>query len=257
MSSAHYPAKAKDRPGPHEDSLLRQHLGDRRFVLTLPRAIALQALHPAIGAALAEHASSRLWHHKKRTVSQMIYLVYSGRDAAPVIRNGHEHLRGVDGFGRRYHALHPEIFLFQHATYVDALVHSVEVFGGGLSAPRRERLYAECCAWFRGHGISDRHLPVTWPEFIEYFEQACATTLTRGPHADALASQVLRPDAWLPRRVPSFAVRALLHPRAAELFDSRPDATDRHAFTAYAAAVRTTAALSSRRRRYLLQTRVL
>ncbi|MBP2193070.1 oxygenase MpaB family protein [Nocardia goodfellowii] len=242
--------------GPSGSSLLRRHLGDRRFVLTLPRAIALQVLHPAIGAALTEHAPNRLWEHKKRTVLQMIYLVYSDRDARPVIRFGHEHVKGLDGFGRRYHALHPEIFFFQHATYVEALMHSVEAFGGGLSASAREQLYAECCSWFRGYGISDRHMPETWAAFVAYFEETCATTLVRGPHADALAAQVLRPDSWLPRRLPSYAVRALLHGRAAELFEISCSAMDRRAFAAYAATVRAKAAISSPRQRYLLQTRV-
>ncbi|MGV9822388.1 oxygenase MpaB family protein [Nocardia xishanensis] len=61
-------------------NVLRRHLGDRRFALTLPRAVALQVLHPAIAAALREHAPNRLWEHKRRAVGGMINIAYSERD---------------------------------------------------------------------------------------------------------------------------------------------------------------------------------
>ncbi|MFB7718670.1 hypothetical protein [Nocardia sp. NPDC056100] len=60
--------------------LLRRQLGDRRFLLLLPRAVGLQILHPAIAAALLEHAPNRLWAHKKRAITQMIYMACEDRD---------------------------------------------------------------------------------------------------------------------------------------------------------------------------------
>ncbi|MEV5394041.1 hypothetical protein [Nocardia farcinica] len=46
-------------PAVPRDSLLGRYLGDRRFVLTLPRAVGLQILHPSVAAAIVEHAPPR------------------------------------------------------------------------------------------------------------------------------------------------------------------------------------------------------
>ncbi|MFC9966920.1 oxygenase MpaB family protein [Nocardia ignorata] len=106
----------------------------------------LQVLHPPIAAGLVDHVSYRLWWHKQRSVSQMIRLAYTGADARFVIRAAHEHVKGRDNLGRRYHALHPEVFHFQHATYVETLFTAVDMFIRPMSADEHERLYAECCA---------------------------------------------------------------------------------------------------------------
>ncbi|UGT55415.1 oxygenase MpaB family protein [Nocardia asteroides] len=222
---------------PAAGALLRRHLGDRRFLLTLPRAVGLQVLHPAIAPALAEHTTTRLWEHKKRAVLQMIHLACAAHDTAAAIRFAHEHVKGTDDRGGRYHALYPDTFLFQHATYVDALMTAADVFGPALTAETRAELYAQCCRWYRSYGISDRGLPATWPEFTEYFTDACAATLRTTPAATALGPQVLRPDAWIVRHLPSAAVRAMQHPRAVALYGLTPRPAD-------AAALRTVAALT-------------
>ncbi|WP_431956314.1 oxygenase MpaB family protein [Nocardia lijiangensis] len=236
-------------------NLLRRHLGDRRFALTLPRAVALQALHPAIAAALRDHVPNRLWEHKRRTVGGMINIAYSDRDLRSVIRFGHEHVKGADALGRRYHALHPELFFFQHATYVDTLVTSIETFSGGLAPEQREELYAQCREWYDRYGISDRHAPATWAEFTDYFADACAALPPPGADTMALRDQLLRPNAWVPRKLPRFAVRALLHERARELLDAPLRPGDHAALATYAAAVRAGAALCPPRLRYLRQAR--
>lgn len=232
-------------------SLLRRHLGDRRFLLTLPRAVTLQILHPAIAAAFVEHVPYRLWLHKRRTVLQMIRLAYDERDGRPIIRYGHEHMKGRDNLGRRYHALHPELFHFQHATYVDTLITSVNTFHGPLTDPEHEQLYAECCDWYRLYGVSDRHLPGSWAGFQRYFADACATMLRPTPYSAQLAPQALRPDAWVPRLTPSYAIRGLLHERAADLLDVTVSARDRAALRTCAATVRSGAQLAPRALRYL------
>lgn len=236
-----------DRSG----SLLHRYLGDRRFVLALPRAISLQVLHPAIAAALVEHAPERLWEHKKRTVSSMVHIAYSQRDLRLVIRFGHENVKGVDDLGERFHALNPELFFFQHATYVDTLVTAIETFIRPLSPDDREELYADCRDWYRRYGISARAQPDSWPAFVDYFAEACATQLRPSVHSDLLKSQVLRPDSWLPSTLPDFAVRSLLHHRAAELFDVHPSPVDTAAFRVYATAVRASMLVAPRAVKYL------
>ncbi|MGV9408993.1 oxygenase MpaB family protein [Nocardia sp. NPDC003693] len=240
---------------PRAGALLRRHLGDRRFLLMLPRAVGLQVLEPAIAAALTEHAPNRLWEHKKRTINQMIYMAHAERDMRPVIQHAHEHVKGLDAGGRRYHALNPEVFLFQHATYVDALMKASEIFGPAIPAGERARFYDECCAWYRGHGVSDRSLPATWEEFTEYFDAACRDRLRLDPAGAALAEQVLRPDAWIVRRVPRAAVLAMQHDRVAELLGVRVREADRLALRGFAAGVRSSFAVSPRRVRTIPQAR--
>ncbi|MEV0078508.1 oxygenase MpaB family protein [Nocardia neocaledoniensis] len=218
------PRAALERPA--AGALLRRHLGDRRFLLTLPRAVGLQVLHPAIAPALAEHTTTRLWEHKKRAVLQMIHLACGAHDTAAAIRFAHEHVKGTDDRGTRYHALYPDTFLFQHATYVEALMTAADLFGPALTAETRTELYTQCCRWYRSYGITDRGLPATWPDFTEYFTDACAGALRMTPAAATLGPQVLRPDAWVVRRLPSAAVRAMQHPRAVELYRLTPRAGD-------------------------------
>lgn len=239
------------RAGP----LLRRHLGDRRFLLLLPRAVGLQVLHPVIASALVEHAPNRLWLHKKRTVSQMIYLAHSGRAADTVIRFGHEHVKGVDDRGQRYHALHPEVFLFQHATYVETLLTAADLLGPPLTGTERDRFYAECCDWYRTFGVSDRLLPPTLRDFTDYFDEACATRLRRGPAADELRDQVLRPDEWIVRHLPAGAARAMQHPRAAALFGLPAHGADAAALRTVALTARAGFTVAPRRIRRVPQAR--
>lgn len=236
--------------------MLRKYLGDRRFLLMLPRAVGLQILHPSIASALVDHAPLRLWQHKRRTVLQMIYMAYLDEDTSRVIRLGHDTVTGHDDLGRRYHALYPKLFQFQHATYVDTLMTSIETFGRRLSDAQREQLYAECCQWYRIYGISDRGLPATWPVFRDYFEQACANELSLEDSGRQLAGQVLRPDSWIVRSLPAGAVRAMQHPRARELFDLPASTADRMSLRTVSFGVRAGLAVAPRRTRYVLQARV-
>ncbi|MFZ2526766.1 MAG: oxygenase MpaB family protein [Rhodococcus sp. (in: high G+C Gram-positive bacteria)] len=214
--------------------LLRRYLGDRRFLLTLPRAAALQMLHPAIAAGM-EHSRTprRLWLHKQHTVPLLIRMAYDDTDLSSIIRRGHERISGVDDLGRRYHSLNPDVFQFQHATYVDTLVTMIEVFVRPLTGTEREDLYRDCGAWYRRYGVSDRGLPGTWAEFTDWFDETCRTELHRTPRGDSYRDQVLRPRDWVQRRVPTRAVRALMHPVAQRMWSVEVTAGDRRALRRY------------------------
>jgi len=231
--------------------LVYRYLGDKRFAYALPRALALQILHPGNAAALVEHVHGGLWAHKQRAVGQMVYIAYSNRDLRSVIRTAHAHVKGTDSEGHRYHSLNPELFHFQHATYVDALFFSVEHFHSPLSGPDREELYRQCCRWYGKYDISDRAVPASYGEFREYFEDFCARELRLTPDAVQLREETLNPSTWYPRRVPPGAIRAMLHPRAAALLDVAPSGRDRASLAAFAARARTRAALSRDDRRLM------
>ncbi len=127
--------------------MVYRHLGDKRFAYTLPRAISLQILQPSNAASLVEHVHGGLWAHKSRAIGQMIYIAYSNRDLTAALHRVHAHVKGSDSRGQRYHSLNPELFFFQHATYVETLFHSIELFHGPLSREDKAQLYRECKLW--------------------------------------------------------------------------------------------------------------
>ena len=214
--------------------MVYRYLGDKRFAYTLPRALALQILQPGNAASLVQHVHGGIWAHKSRAIGQMVYIAYSNRDLTSVMRTAHAHVKGTDSTGHRYHSLNPELFYFQHATYVDTLFASIDIFHGGLSRDEKEQLYRECCLWYAKYDISDRAQPATYGEFTEYFDDYCATQLTRTPDADSLRHEALHPPTWYPRKVPAAAIRAMLNPRAAQLLDVDVSVADRAALRAFA-----------------------
>ncbi len=185
----------------------------------LPRAVALQMLHPGIAAGIDQHAlhRDRIWLHKQRAVTQAIEIAHSDRDMRPAIRFSHEHVTGVTEYGSKYHALQPDLFHFVHATYVETLFGMVETFIAPLDDDRRATLYRGCCDWYRCYGISARPMPESWPEFTEYFDDYCRTELRPGPHFERYRDEILDPSNWWPRVVPRRAIRAMQHPYAREL----------------------------------------
>ncbi|GAB09592.1 hypothetical protein GOARA_043_00670 [Gordonia araii NBRC 100433] len=231
--------------------MVYRYLGDKRFAYTLPRAISLQILHPGNAASLVQHVHGGLWAHKSRAVGQMVYIAYSNRDLRSVMRTAHSHVKGIDGRGARYHSLNPELFFFQHATYVDTLLHSIDVFHGTLDADDKEQLYQECRRWYAKYDISDRAQPSTYTEFAEYFEDFCATQLSMTADAERLRDETLHPPTWFPHRVPAPAIRAMLHPRAAELLDVTVTGADRAALRAFASATNVRVAVTLARYRLI------
>ena len=229
------------------ETLLWRYLGDRRYIFMLPRAVCLQLLHPAIAAGITEHAlmRERIWLHKKRTVSQAVNIAYLDGDMGPHIRFAHEHVKGRDGSGNKYHALSPDLFHFQHATYVESLVTMIDTFIRPLAADEHEELYQQCCAWYRRYGISSRPMPGSWPEFCEYFEDQCRTQLSAGEHFEPFRSEIFDPSDWWVRLVPKRAIRAMQHPHACELTGTHIKPTDRRSLRRFVGLTRA-AATSSR-----------
>ncbi len=238
----HADAGGQDRRPPMP--LVHRYLGDKRFTYTLPRALSLQILHPGNAASLVQHVHGGLWAHKQRAISEMVYIAYSSRDLRSVMRTSHTHVKGVDSLGRRYHSLNPELFFFQHATYVDTLFTSIEVFHRPLSRDQQDELYRQCRLWYAKYDISDRGQPADYGGFLDYFDEFCRRELTASPDLAVLRQETLHPRTWFPKRVPDAAIRALMHPRAAELLDIEATAADRAALRAFAATTRLRAAVT-------------
>lgn len=222
------------------DSMLWHVLADRRYLFVLPRAVCLLMLHPGIAAGITEHAlmRDRIWLHKRRTVTQAVNYVYTDADMRPQMRFSHEHVKGLNIFGEKYHALNPDIFHFQHAAYVESLIVMVNTFIGPLDADEHEQLYQECCAWYRRYGVSVRPMPPSWPAFVDYFEDYCRSQLVAGPHFEPFREQIFAPTDWWMRAVPHGAIRALQHPQARELTGITVTAADRRSLRRFVWAAR-------------------
>ncbi|GFG85982.1 hypothetical protein MALGJ_26580 [Mycolicibacter algericus] len=220
----------------NSDSMLWHVLADRRFLFVLPRAVGLLMLHPGIAAGITEHAlmRDRIWLHKKRTVTQAVNYAYTDVDMSPQMRFAHEHVKGLDSVGQKYHALSPDTFHFQHAAYVESLFVMVNTFIRPLDKREHEQLYQECCAWYRKYGISSRSMPPSWPEFVDYFEDYCATMLFAGQHFEPFREQIFAPTDWWMRAVPRPAIRALQHSRARELTGITVTPADRRSLKRFA-----------------------
>ncbi|WP_176611577.1 oxygenase MpaB family protein [Actinomadura sp. WMMB 499] len=222
------------------ESLLWRYAGDRRYGLVMPRAAALQMLHPAIAAAAEQHSRfpGSLWAQQARAVPQAIGVVYQDAASGARVRRLHEEIKGRDGQGRRYHSLTPDVFFWEHATFVDALMTAIDLFDRPLSDEERERLYQESCIWYRRYGVSDRVVPPDYGSFVDYFDAVCEQVLELNPVFDVYREQILKPNAWLPRLLPAGLVPVLLPQPVRHLAGLAVSPADERSFRRFARTVR-------------------
>ncbi|HEX2314159.1 MAG TPA: oxygenase MpaB family protein [Thermomonospora sp.] len=222
-------------------SLLWRYAGDRRYRLVMPRIAALRILHPAIAAAGEEHSRfpGDLWRQMALAAPRTISTVYDGPAFGRRIgATLHAEIKGTDDLGRRYHALTPEVFHWEHAAFVDGLFTMIELFDHPMTGAERERLYAECRVWYRMYGISDRVVPPDWASFRRYHADMCAHGLRLTPSALRLRGQLFRPHGKGLHLMPEWVVRGMLPPRVRELLEVPWGFADDLRFQVYARGVR-------------------
>ncbi|OEV03004.1 oxygenase MpaB family protein [Streptomyces oceani] len=192
------------------DSLTWKYFGDWRGVLLAPWAGAMQNMHPALGAGVAEH--SRFFEERWQRLFRSLYpiggVVYDGPRAvetARQVRGYHDTVRGMDRRGRPYHALDPDTFYWAHATFFMLTVLIADRFGPGLDEAAKRQLFDEHVRWYRLYGVSMRPVPESWEEFQAYWDRMAAEVLEDNqPTRDVLdIGRIARPPAlsWLPERV--------------------------------------------------------
>ena len=164
------------------ESLTWKYFGDLRTGMMGVWIGALQNMYPELGAGVEQH--SILLREPLQRVARSVYpimgVVYDGERASATgeqIRGYHTTIRGVDGAGRRYHALNPETFYWAHATFFMLVLKTAEYFCGGLTEAEKRQLYDEHVQWYRMYGMSMRPVPKTWEEFQEYWDRVCRDEL--------------------------------------------------------------------------------
>ncbi|OBK19615.1 oxygenase MpaB family protein [Mycobacterium asiaticum] len=158
------------------DSLTWKYFGDLRTGMMGIWIGAIQNMYPELGAGVEEH--SILLREPLQRVARSVYpimgVVYDGDRAAQTgqqIKSYHRTIKGVDGEGRRYHALNPETFYWAHATFFMLVIKVAEYFCGGLTEAEKRQLFDEHVQWYRMYGMSMRPVPKSWEDFQEYWER--------------------------------------------------------------------------------------
>jgi uncharacterized protein (DUF2236 family) len=207
-------------PGP--GSLHWRWAGEVRGYLLLVKAGLLQLMHPGLGAGVEQHSDffNEPWERVLRSVPEIQGVTFDwphGDRTARKIRDFHTHIKGVDGQGRRYHALDPEVYFWAHATIFDALFQMIDLFDHPMTLAEKERLYAEGCAAYRAYGVSDRVVPPDWAAFEAYFDRMCREELVITPSARGLIEFAKEPPATFPL-VPAPLYRLARKPTAKPLW---------------------------------------
>jgi len=185
------------------DSVTWRHFGDSRQQLFFIRTGGwLQALHPAVGWMLQEHSDtfSDPWNRIFRSqplIQAVIYdepveAVFGPTEAERVstargrkVRDFHKGLNVTDDQGRSWHALQPDVYYWTHATFVETIVASQELFGTPLTPAEKDQLIAESITWWRRYGMADiEGMPTDWASFETYWNRMLDEVLERNPTSD-------------------------------------------------------------------------
>ncbi|WP_063746692.1 oxygenase MpaB family protein [Catenuloplanes japonicus] len=199
---------------PERGSVVWRYFGDSRNMLLGPPLLVLQVAHPVVGAGVLQHSNYRdePWQRLIRTYLSLSTLIYGGRRGAAResarLRHMHEKIKGVDGQGRRYHALNPEAYLWVHATLVQGGVDSHRIFGRPLTDAQTAEYYAEMRQVGLLLGLREHHLPADWAGFRAYYDDRVLHRLEDNQAVWDVIDSVRRPKKpW--RHVPDVVWRPL------------------------------------------------
>lgn len=190
-------------------SLLWELVGDWRLIMVMPGSMVMQVAHPMVGAGVGEHSVFRTdpWGRLLHSLDSTLTLIYGGEAAIAESRRLqtiHRDIRGIDVDGRRYSALHPEVFAWVHLILFERLVTMSRLLGPPLTDDDRARLYDEMLEFGGVLGIRPQHMPGTEPEFWPYLDKMISDRLEHHPTVDAfldvLWHSTIPPPRW-PRRL--------------------------------------------------------
>lgn len=204
----------------HGTRALTQRLSaDPRMALLAGRMFVLQVAHPAVGAGVAQHSAFRTdpWTRLRAIQRSAQQFLWSGPEAARAegerLRRAHRDIHGVDGNGRRYHALEPRAYGWVHMVFLDTSLTMSALYGPPLSRADEAQLFAE---WYQGGlllGLRPRDLPRDLADYRARWSAAVDDEL----EPNAVVAQLLErdhvppPPPWA-ARLPRAAWSALWRP---------------------------------------------
>ncbi|MGH3736912.1 MAG: oxygenase MpaB family protein [Micromonosporaceae bacterium] len=208
VTAASSPTPEPTRLGP--DSPLWKSAGDWRIYLMAPGTSLLQNMLPGVSAGIEQHsvAFQEPWDRIMRSIPQIQQGVFDPRMAERV-REYHVNIKGVDAHGDRYHALSPELYFAAHAVFTYTAITVLDLFDHRLSDTEKAAYYDDCKVWYRSYGVSDRAMPLTWPEFEDYWARLTAEQMENTPVAAFLVDAYVHPMTYKPPRMPTLVWRLL------------------------------------------------
>ncbi|WP_243788312.1 oxygenase MpaB family protein [Saccharopolyspora gloriosae] len=189
------------------DSVTWRRFGHLPGLFLAGTGLLLQVAHPVVGAGVLEHSEfkSAPWRRAVRTHLSTMRFIYGMRPGAAYegdrLRELHKDIKGVDGAGRRYHALNPEAYAWVHFTLAQFMVDTARVFGDPMTAEETERMWQEFREVGRALHIKDHHLPADWAAAQDWFHRIVrdrleATESTRDVLAEL--THPAPPSKWIP-----------------------------------------------------------
>jgi uncharacterized protein (DUF2236 family) len=186
-------------------SVLWDLAGDARNLLVFPAALVLQVAHPAIGDAVAHYSTftEDPWGRAQRSLDAVALAVFGGPAGVAEgrrLRRLHGPIAGVDGTGRRYRAVDPDLYAWVHGTAFWVLVTTQRLYGTPLDAAAQRALYAEVLHLGDVLRVPRSAMAPTVDDYWAAFEATVATTLVGHPTARAVLLGLRRPaqPPWLP-----------------------------------------------------------
>lgn len=217
----------------------------------------LQVTHPLVGAGVAQYSDfehdpfSRLW----RTADIMLKLTFGSpeqsRRQSEVLRRMHARVNGSSDEGVPYRALDPDLLMWVWATLAHNALDLYERTFGALPAGERARFYEEQKEIAYACGVPIGHCPLTWDDFLGYFDRVVREELRPTPTARKVID--VGQDLPIPRligatysRINLLMAGALLPPRLRDELGIPWDATRARAFAAIIRANRLAARVTPR-----------
>ena len=145
-------------------------------------ALILQAAHPLVAAAVAEHSIYREdpWGRLYRTLDLTTKVIFGDRCSADVaarrIRAAHSRVRGATAEnggrypkGTPYRANDPELLMWVHATLVRTALDVYQRYVGALTIAEQRLYYDEQKTLAEMFGVPRERMPETFADFNRYF----------------------------------------------------------------------------------------
>ncbi len=157
------------------DSLVWKYFGENRMYLIGPRPAVLQNMLAELGQGVLDHSVffSDTAARVKRSLPPIFMTVYGteGDNRGTQVRDFHKEIKGDMPDGKRYHALDPETYYWAHATFVEQVLYFADTFVKRLTEAEKEQIYLESKTWYRRYGVSDRPMPATYADFVQYWDR--------------------------------------------------------------------------------------
>ncbi|NUR48853.1 MAG: DUF2236 domain-containing protein [Hamadaea sp.] len=149
---------------------------DPILLISAPRALLLQALHPRAIAGVMQNSDFKHdpWGRLQRTITYVATVVYGTTAQAEAagrrVRAIHAAMTAVDPeTGETFRADDPELLRWVHVTEVDSFVTTAQRAGLGLTTDEVDRYYTEQRRAAALVGLDPEAVPGTAAEVAEYY----------------------------------------------------------------------------------------